>query len=446
VKYPVKVKHRGHVRAVIYNKAGAYGMYRVSWHPVEGQRRMKAFERYSAAKRFADELVKELAKGSQTTLLTAQQAADAITAFQTLDGFYQKTGKRLSIAVAVSQLCDAAVKLGDRPVSVSEAVGGFLSTIATIKRMDLLKAVEDWNAMRQPKTVAKKDKRPQLSPGYHYNVSMWAKEFANTFPGHAVCDLSKEHIDQYFKDHSDVGPKSRNERRGVIRMFLTWAAKQDYISATHRLLEADSMAREIAEPEDIALYTSGELQAMLERASRAPKAVKEGEEPEPAYRHLVPLIALVGLGGIRLQEAARMTWEDVWHVEGHLEVPAGKSKTRSRRLSTMCESLRQWLEPNRDTLGPLWAHCMDYFHREFERMLAELKTPIRRNGLRHGFVSAHYALYSDEGLTAKESGNSPAMVHKHYKGLMTAKQGAAWFAVVPEQPANVIQLSKTKVN
>jgi hypothetical protein len=32
------------------------------------------------------------------------------------------------------------------------------------------------------------------------------------------------------------------------------------------------------------------------------------------------------------------------------------------------------------------------------------------------------------------------MVHKNYKGLMTKKDGEAWFAVAPAQAANVIPL------
>jgi hypothetical protein len=54
--------------------------------------------------------------------------------------------------------------------------------------------------------------------------------------------------------------------------------------------------------------------------------------------------------------------------------------------------------------------------------------------------ASHFAAYSDEGLTAKEAGNSPTMVHKNHKGLMTKKDGEAWYAVAPAQAANVIPL------
>ena len=224
-------------------------------------------------------------------------------------------------------------------------------------------------------------------------------------------------------------------------MFLKWCVAKDYLARTHRLLEAPGMGREVAEPGDIECYTAEELRAMLERASKRPEPPKEGQEPEADYRHLLPIVALVGLGGVRLQEATRLTWEDIWHVEGHIEVSVAKSKTRSRRLSTMCPSLAQWLEPHRSSTGPLWTYGLQHFHKTFERMLADLKIPARRNALRHGFVSAHYAFHADEGLTAKEAGNSPGVVHANYKGLMTKAQGEAWFNVAPSRPSNVLMLS-----
>jgi hypothetical protein len=62
-----------------------------------------------------------------------------------------------------------------------------------------------------------------------------------------------------------------------------------------------------------------------------------------------------------------------------------------------------------------------------------LKIPDRRNGLRHAFCTFHYALYSNENLTAAQAGNSPAMIHGHYKGLATKAEAEKWFNVMPDQ-------------
>ena len=141
----------------------------------------------------------------------------------------------------------------------------------------------------------------------------------------------------------------------TLRMFLKWCVAKDYLPPAHRLFEATEMAHEEAEQAEIKPYTAKELQAMLDRASRQPTPVKEGEEGEPKadYRPMLPVIALVALGGIRLGEAVRMSFEDVWRIEGHIEVSVSKSKTRSRRLSTLCPALAAWLK----TTGTAQQRC-----------------------------------------------------------------------------------------
>ena len=67
------------------------------------------------------------------------------------------------------------------------------------------------------------------------------------------------------------------------------------------------------------------------------------------------MIAIGGLAGLRTAELLRLDWADVWRVPGHIEITAGKSKTRQRRLVEICPALAAWLEPFRTlTTGKLW--------------------------------------------------------------------------------------------
>jgi integrase len=423
MRFPVKVRFRK-AEARIYGKSKAYPFYRVCGM-VDGKRRMTSFRTYSDAKAAADKLVRDIAAGSRAAALTSGQANDALIALARLDGFFRATGRRVSLADAAESFCAAAAKLGDR--ALADAVDGYLSNVATVKRMDLSEAVEEFLRMREAKTQAEDGKRPQLSPGYHYIVAMWLREFAKTFPGLAVCDLAKELLNAYMAQHGAVSSRTRNGRRTVLGMFLKWCVRQDYLAANHRLLEADGMAQESYEPESIEFYSPAELSSLLQGA---------GEKPE--FKGLVPVIALCGLAGLRLQEAVRLTWTDVFHVAGHVEISRTKSKTRARRLVAVCPALAQWLEPYRACEGPVWPGSLDFFHSRFGDLRETLGIPARRNGLRHGFVSYHFALHSNENLTAAEAGNSPAMIHAHYKGLATKKEAERWFAVAPQQPANVV--------
>jgi len=64
------------------------------------------------------------------------------------------------------------------------------------------------------------------------------------------------------------------------------------------------------------------------------------------------MIALGALAGLRTQELLRLDWSDVWRVSGHIEVTAGKSKTRQRRLVETCPALSACI---RTTPTPLTA-------------------------------------------------------------------------------------------
>jgi hypothetical protein len=76
----MRVRHKGQT-ATIYGKSRSYPWNRVAWH-VAGQRKLERFRTYGEAKRRADALVKDLAKGSNATSLTAKQAADALAGLE----------------------------------------------------------------------------------------------------------------------------------------------------------------------------------------------------------------------------------------------------------------------------------------------------------------------------------------------------------------------------
>ena len=103
-------------------------------------------------------------------------------------------------------------------------------------------------------------------------------------------------------------------------MFLAWAVRQDYLPVNHRLFEANGMTRETVEAADTDFFRPGELQKLLDNAEA----------------NLLPVLAIAGLAGLRVEEIMRLDWADVWRVEGHVEITARQAKTRQRRLVEIC--------------------------------------------------------------------------------------------------------------
>ena len=133
-KWPKPVKYRKKILAMIYRPGKARPSYRVAW-TVGGKRQMKSFPTYSGehgAKKFAEDLVAGIAKGSHAPLLTSKQALEAFNIIDLRAEYKQASGRRVSLVEAVSAFI-AASKLLPENASLTEAVRVFAQTQVTVK-------------------------------------------------------------------------------------------------------------------------------------------------------------------------------------------------------------------------------------------------------------------------------------------------------------------------
>jgi integrase len=427
MKFPKHFKRRGRLLATIYGKSRSYAHYRLCYYDATRKRHMRHYRTYSEALSEAEKLVKDLAKGSPAPALTRSEANDALIALGCLGDFYRITGRRIKLADAVGQFCDAASKLQGR--SLGEAVDGFLCTAATVKRKDLSQATEEFLALDQGRTRSSNGQRPQLCAKYAYQKALLLRRFAETFKNMAILDLGKQHLDLFIGALDELSPKTRSHYRTAIGGFLRWCVRRDYLAPTHRLLEADSMRSEVANTAEVQFYSPGEFRKLVEAADEC----------------LRPLVAIGGLAGLRVAELLRLSWKDVWAVPGHVQVTASKSKTRQRRLVEVVPALSLWLEEFRSFKdGKLTELNDDGFQRRFTDLCERAGVSRKRNGLRHSYCSFHFALHANENLTAQQAGNSPAMIHAHYKGLATKSEAEKWFTVMPAKADNIVLLAGGK--
>ncbi len=162
------------------------------------------------------------------------------------------------------------------------------------------------------------------------------------------------------------------------------------------------------------------------------------------------MIAIGGLAGLRTSELLRLDWSEVWRVRGHIEVTAEKAKTRQRRLVEVYPALAAWLRPFRVfKTGKLCEWHEITFQQHFVELCGVADVNRKTNGLRHSFCTYHYAKHANESLTAQQAGNSPQMVHAHYKGLATKAEAVKWFGVKPKHSVGggkIIQLAASHAN
>lgn len=253
------------------------------------------------------------------------------------------------------------------------------------------------------------------------------------FAGHFGCPIS-EVTPPMFRDwirglrKENGKPLSNrtkfNFQRLVVGLFH-FARRQRYIP---REL-ADELAELEApkpEPTRTEVFTVEEMGRLLASA------------PED----ILPALAIAAFSGLRTAELSRMTWDGVKMTERVIVVGADRAKTASRRIVPMPDNLVEWLAPHARSEGPVSPAPNDRaMNHRFARAALRVDVPWRHNGLRHSFISYRLAVCADAARVATEAGNSPNMVHRHYKALVSEADGRAWFDLRPAQAPNVIPMA-----
>lgn len=141
-------------------------------------------------------------------------------------------------------------------------------------------------------------------------------------------------------------------------------------------------------------------------------------------------IALSAWTGARQSEILRLQADDVHRASGVIVLAAPKTKTRQRRIVPMLGKVKAYLPKTGALFSSDWKP-----ERLWIAGRAVLGGTWPRNVLRHSQISYRLAmLKGDVNTVAMESGNSPDMIFRHYRGvrtldgqLVTPKLARAWF-------------------
>ena len=152
---------------------------------------------------------------------------------------------------------------------------------------------------------------------------------------------------------------------------------------------------------------------------------------------LIPYLAIGAFAGLRTAELKRLDWSEVNLSERYIEVAAKKAKTGSRRLIPITDNLYAWLTPHSAEAGPV-ARFAANLGRQLGQLVAKVNQQYpdacfewKHNGLRHSFVSYRLASEKDTAQVALEAGNSPQVIFKHYRQLVTENEARRWFSIFP---------------
>jgi integrase len=327
-----------------------------------------------------------------------------------------------SYASAVQSLAPFGLSLP----AVADTVAQALKHVGTLA--NLLLAAEAWE--RDHRQVTRKPvaafvaefleakQNRGASARYHADLSSRLTRFADRVRKD-VCDVAPADV-QAFLDSQKAAPQTVKNWRTVLHTFFEAAVSRGFASANPVVKTEAVKVRATGATE---IFTPEEFRKLLEAAA-----------PE-----FVPVLVLGGFAGLRSAEVERIRWEDLDFDAKHVVLDAGKTKTASRRIAPLCDAAMAWLAPYRGSKGLVWANTgRDSLYRVQRECAAAAGVEWKQNALRHSAASYRFADIADAGRVAAELGNSPAVIHQHYKSLVTAAEAKKWFSILPASGENVL--------
>jgi integrase len=239
-------------------------------------------------------------------------------------------------------------------------------------------------------------------------------------------DFAEQFIDSVSAHALDVwlakreNPVSRNTYRKRIVSVWRWAQKRGYLPRDVRT-EAEQTERAREEAPEIGIINAATWAKFLELVrAKAPADLA--------------VAVVAGFCGLRRAEIHGQVWEDIDLAEKFLRVTKAKRGTPARRLVPLCDAAIEWLMLCGDRTGPI---C-EGVGLDRVRKLAREASPVielPENCFRHAFISHRVAQTGNIPEVSIEAGNSPQVVVRHYRELVTKYEGQAWFAIHPESAA-----------
>ena len=231
----MKVRFR-HITVKIYRKAPKYPFYRIAYR-ADGKRVVRNFKKLSLAKIAAGRMARELAQGNDTAAaLTKKDVQSYRFTLRKLAKLHaeldHEPSSALSLDDAIAEYMAAKRLL--QKTRLTDGVNGFLYTVATVRRINLKTAAEEFLAERDAKTKATEGKRAALSPCVAYQDRLHMAKFTDVFGTSDVCDLRPEHLDLVFTEHlKDLAPRTRNHFRSTPTVFFKWCVRKSYLQEIH---------------------------------------------------------------------------------------------------------------------------------------------------------------------------------------------------------------------
>lgn len=269
----------------------------------------------------------------------------------------------------------------------------------------------------------KQNRRPDTLRNLRGRLGMFSRLYGTKHVAEVTHDDCREFV---FRE--GTSPRNQINDRLAASNFLNWCVRRQF-AVTNHMAKVDKPAVDTHEPSVLSL---GDCRKLLAGA----RDYKEGL--------LLPYVAISLFAGLRPTEIARLTWERVDLTEGTITLDGSMAKTRQRRIVKLPDNAIAWLlplAPKHPVLVPA-AFQVHFGRVKYAAGFNGKEGTDGKNGdpklrpwvqdyMRHTAISMYLAKHKHEGEAATWAGNSPNVIHRHYKGLVKEAYATEYWSLTP---------------
>jgi len=246
---------------------------------------------------------------------------------------------------------------------------------------------------------------------YLTSLEGYLRRFAKGREARPVSSVALEEIEAFV--NSAASPGSRSTTLNRVGTLFSFATRRGWC-AFNPCARVEKSKVEVGVPEILTV-------------DEAKKALRFTRQNMPGF---LPWLAAGMFAGLRPGELDGLTWDAVNLDRGIITIDAPTTKVRQRRIVHLRPAAVAWLQLGGELPMVLATR---------RRCLRRLRTAMGwqewpKDCLRHTAASYWLAAVPDAQAVALELGNSPGILHRHYRDLIR-EEGAVeqFWALTPEQ-------------
>lgn len=278
-------------------------------------------------------------------------------------------------------------------------------------------------------------KTPRVSKRHSGAIKGQLTRFAKAFGTHTLDRVTSDEIEAWILALPGNGAVTRNKMRKVLKSLYAHGCAKTREWCDHNPL-AD-LDKEKVSPTEPRAY-SPEDSALILQTALARKSP------------ILPSLVLGMFSGLRPSEILSLDLGAVNLDADGFRTPAvhrnGERTKTGARVAPLTAAGKAWLSAQTRRTGWAWQGTSQEHSAEMRAILEACGVKGIYDGARHSFITYRTAETRDVARVADEAGNSPNIIKKHYREIVTGEVATKFFAIRPAtKAANVTSISEGRV-